>query len=115
MPVPSARPPWIGDAAGNRGGGRDRGAGQVDLGVRAAHASRVVAVACGDDALAGGDDAVLASQAGAAAGVHDQRPGLDDDLDPAAAKCLGVDAPRRGTTTVRVLGCTVCPARYRAV
>src|SRR5450631_985569 len=94
MRVPSVVPPRVGDAPRHGGCGRHGRTGQVDLRVGAAHAPRVVAVAHGDDALARGDNAVLASQAGPATGVHDQRAGLDDGLDPTAAQRLGVDAPR---------------------
>src|SRR5438105_7387267 len=90
-PLVSAEGPGIGYRARQRRGRGDGRIREVDLGLGTAHPSRVVPIARGERALAWTEHAVLASEAWAAAGVHDERAGLHEGLNVAARQCLHVD------------------------
>src|SRR5699024_4288415 len=62
-----------------------------DLALDVAHAAHEVAVGGGDAALALGQDAHIAAQAGAAGGGGDDAACIDEGLGPAAADALFID------------------------
>src|SRR3990167_4945317 len=83
----------IGDHAGDRAGRRDRRRAQVDLGLGVAHPPLEVAVRGRQPDLAAAQGSLVHAEARAAAGVADDRAGLDEVLERAAEQRLAVDAP----------------------
>src|SRR5699024_6444974 len=88
--------PRVGDAAGQRAGGGGGGAGQIDFRIHMPHASHKVAVGGGDAALAFGQDAHIAAQAGPAGGGGDDAARINEGGGVAAQNALPVDGHRGG-------------------
>src|SRR6266487_833827 len=86
----------IGDVSGQGGGGNGRRTAQIDLGGGIAHAPGEVAVHRCQGALAGGQDAEVSSDAGAATGSSDRRAGLYKNLQVAETHGLKIDLARGG-------------------
>src|SRR5579885_80672 len=75
------------NGAGSDGGG----AAEIDFGAGVAHAPGEVAVHGGEGALAGGKDAEMPPDAGAAAGNANGRPGPRENLQVTQAHGLKID------------------------